>query len=188
MKYKFYSPVCGVIDYDFSKGMDYDSYLDESGMDELEEIDFDYLTGEELSAYEKEINEAIEKSWEQEDIDRKGLMYYFCCGFEDEKNKEILNKVAAAYPKIETVCGTAYSIMVCDTNQPLMKNEIEILKDYFAGQYSDGWGEGFSQRGIETEYWVLYLDFWSTDFQIETEDEFKNRMELEQNNDLNLGM
>ena len=74
MKYKFYSPVCGVIDYDFSKGMDYDSYLDESGMDELEEIDFDYLTGEELSAYEKEINEAIEKSWEQEDIDRKGLM------------------------------------------------------------------------------------------------------------------
>ena len=118
--------------------MDYDSYLDESGMDELEEIDFDYLTGEELSAYEKEINEAIEKSWEQEDIDRKGLMYYFCCGFEDEKNKEILNKVAAAYPKIETVCGTAYSIMVCDTNQPLMKNEIEILKDYFAGQYSDG--------------------------------------------------
>ena len=52
--------------------------------------------------------------------------------------------------------------------------EIEILKDYFNGQYSDGWGEGFFQREIETSYGVLYLDFWSDDFYIETEDELKN--------------
>lgn len=51
--------------------------------------------------------------------------------------------------------------------------EIKILKDYFSGQYSDGWGEGFAQRGIETSYDVLYLDFWSDDFYIETEDELK---------------
>lgn len=45
-----------------------------------------------------------------------------------------------------------------------------IAFPYFNGQYSDGWGEGFSQRGIETSYGVLYLDFWSDDFYIETED------------------
>ena len=36
---------------------------------------------------------------------------------------------------------------------------IEILKDYFNGQYSDGWGEGFAQTGIETKHGVVYLDF-----------------------------
>ena len=38
MKYRFYSPVQGIIDYDFNKDMDYDSYFDEYNMEELEEI------------------------------------------------------------------------------------------------------------------------------------------------------
>lgn len=66
--------------------------------------------------------------------------------------------------------------------------EIEILKDYFNGQYSDGWGEGFFQREIETSYGVLYLDFWSDDFYIETEDELKNRLESKQDNEMQFEM
>ncbi len=67
--------------------------------------------------------------------------------------------------------------------------EIEILKDYFNGQYSDGWGEGFFQKEeIETSYGVLYLDFWSDDFYIETEDELKNRLESKQDNEMQFEM
>ena len=66
--------------------------------------------------------------------------------------------------------------------------EIEILKDYFNGQYSDGWCEGFFQREIETSYGVLYLDFWSDDFYIETEDELKNRLESKQDNEMQFEM
>jgi hypothetical protein len=70
----------------------------------------------------------------------------------------------------------------------LTDQEIEILKDYFNGQYSDGWGEGFFQREIETSYGVLYLDFWSDDFYIETEDELKNRLESKQDNEMQFEM
>jgi len=70
----------------------------------------------------------------------------------------------------------------------LTDQEIESLKDYFNGQYSDGWGEGFFQREIETSYGVLYLDFWSDDFYIETEDELKNRLESKQDNEMQFEM
>ena len=70
----------------------------------------------------------------------------------------------------------------------LSTHELDALKEYIAGQASDGWGEGFSQRGIETSYGVLYLDFWSDDFYIETEDELKNRLESKQDNEMQFEM
>lgn len=114
-------------------------------------------------------------------------MHYFAYGSR-ETQKDLLKKVTAAYPRIETVGDKAYGVMVCDIEKPLTDQEIEILKDYFNGQYSDGWGEGFSQRGIETSYGVLYLDFWSDDFYIETEDELKNRLESKQDNEMQFEM
>ena len=53
MKYRFYSPVQGIIDYDFNKDMDYDSYFDEEAMEELGEVDFDFLTAEVVLCQEK---------------------------------------------------------------------------------------------------------------------------------------
>ena len=46
----------------------------------------------------------------------------------------------------------------------------------------------FPKRGIETSYGVLYLDFWSDDFYIETEDELKNRLESKQDNEMQFEM
>ena len=165
MKYRFYSPVQGIIDYDFNKDMDYDSYFDEDAMEELEEIDFEHLAAEDIVDYQREINQAIRKEWDYETDEDMGLMHYFAYGSR-EIHKNLLKKVTAAYPRIETVGEKAYGVMVCDIEKPLTDQEIKILKDYFSGQYSDGWGEGFSQRGIETSYGVLYLDFWSDDFYI----------------------
>ena len=173
MRYKFYSPVQGIIDYDFNKDMEYDAYFDEYCIEDLEKKDFDYLTGEDITVYEEYINQMIEKDLKKELDEGMGLMQYFNYGSR-EIYKDLLEKVTAAYPRIETVGDKAYGVMVCDIEKPLADQEIEILKDYFNGQYSDGWGEGFSQRGIETSYGVLYLDFWSDDFYIETEDELKN--------------
>ena len=209
MKYRFYSPVQGIIDYDFNKDMDYDSYFDEDAKEELGEVDFDFLTAEDLTAYQEEINQAIRKEWDYETDEDMGLMHYFAYGSR-EIYKDLLEKVTAAYPRIETVGDKAYGVMVCDIEKPLTDQEIEIrklwgvaecrvigalstheldaLKEYIAGQASDGWGEGFSQRGIETSYGVLYLDFWSDDFYIETEDELKNRLESKQDNEMQFEM
>ena len=184
MKYRFYSPVQGIIDYDFNKDMDYDSYFDEDAMEELGEVDFDFLAAEDLTAYQEEINQAIRKEWDYETDED---MHYFAYGSR-ENYKELLEKVKSAYPRIETVRNKAYGVMVCNIQKPLNEKEIEILKDYFSGQYSDGWGEGFAQRGIETLCGVLYLDFWSDDFYIETEEELKNRLEYEQYNNMNIQM
>lgn len=149
MKYRFYSPVQGIIDYDFNKDMDYDSYFDEDAMEALGEVDFDFLTAEDLTAYQEEINQAIRKEWNHETDEDMGLMHYFAYGSR-EPQKDLMKKVTAAYPRVETVGGKAYGVMVCDIEKTLTDQEIEILKDYFNGQCSDGWGEGFSQRGIET--------------------------------------
>ena len=99
MKYRFYSPVQGIIDYGFNKDMDYDSYFDEEAMEELGEVDFDFLTAEDLTAYQEEINQAIRKEWDYETDEDMGLMYYFAYGSR-EIHKDLLKKVTAAYPRI----------------------------------------------------------------------------------------
>ena len=187
MKYRFYSPVQGIIDYDFNKDMDYDSYFDEEAMEELGEVDFDFLTAEDLTAFQEEINQAIRREWDHETDEDMGLMHYFAYGSR-EIYKDLLEKVTAAYPRIETVGDKAYGVMVCDIEKPLTDQEIEILKDYFNGQYSDGWGEGFAQTGIETKHGVIYLDFWPDDFHMEIEDELKDRLESKQDNEMQFEM
>ena len=102
MRYKFYSPVQGIIDYDFNKDMEYDAYFDEYCIEDLEKKDFDYLTGEDLTVYEEYINQMIEKDLKKEADEGMGLMQYFNYGSR-ENYKELLEKVKSANPRIETV-------------------------------------------------------------------------------------
>lgn len=44
-------------------------------------------------------------------------------------------------------------------DRKLNQKEIDTLKDYLSGQYSDGWGEGFEQTPIDD--W--YISTWSSD-------------------------
>ena len=181
MKYKFYSPIKGVLDYSDNCALDYESYFDEEAIEDLEYISFDYLNQKELSFYEEIINISIKNSLDYKNDEGKGLMHYF--GYGDDM--ELLEKVKSAYPKIETIGENAYGVMECEISEKLNDNDIKILKEYFGGQYSDGWGEGFEQQGIKTREGTIYLSFWPDNFYIDTEEEFETRLneEVESNID-----
>ncbi len=88
----------------------------------------------------------------------------------------VYEKVKSALPKIEVVNDKAYAVTECSITSALAADEVETLKDFFAGQYSDGWGEGFEQHAIQTKWGALYVCFWPDDFMIETEEEFHDRI------------
>ena len=56
--------------------------------------------------------------------------------------------------------------MGCTTlrlKEPLRAAEMEKLKDFLYGQFSDGWGEGFEQQEILCEDIVLRVHFGKMD-------------------------
>lgn len=175
---KFYSEIDAVLDATFDNGLEYDAYFDE-GIDDYKEGDsYGFLDTKELAYYEEPINDAIKKSFYDEDELTYGLMKYFDIP-DDDMKKRIKGKVKSAFPKVEVVNEKLYAVMECETNTELNEAEANALKNYFRGQYSDGWGEGFAQRGIETSNGVLYASFSPNGFQIKTEEEFSDQMEAE---------
>ena len=63
-------------------------------------------------------------------------------------------------------------LMGCTTvklREPLTDAEIKDFQDYLKGQFSDGWGEGFEQREIQTGDGVLYVHFGEEPFDFEVE-------------------
>ena len=61
--------------------------------------------------------------------------------------------------------GVCYCILDEDAEKTenLLDNIIEEIKKNITGQYSDGWGEGFEQKVIETFDGGVYVSFWSSD-------------------------
>lgn len=75
-----------------------------------------------------------------------GLMEYF------DEDKAVEEVVETAIPMIGVYEGKPYGIMLVKTKDDTLLNALQLrkLKEYFTGQYSDGWGEGFEQREIKT--------------------------------------
>ena len=67
-----------------------------------------------------------------------------------------------------------------------IRREIEAVKAYWEGQESDGWGEGFEQRGIKIPEGELYVSFWNSgdEFFLTTEEGLKGE---EQESDIQKG-
>lgn len=108
----------------------------------------------ELADYEEQIQKAILKERHVEEEPR-GLMHYF------DGNRQVAAKVISAFPKVQNIRGELFGVLECSICQPLTQNEIYELKNFWDGQMSDGWGEGFEQRPIYTQEGELYVSFWT---------------------------
>lgn len=78
---------------------------------------------------------------------------------------------------VEKQGNNVISKTIIKTKEELDNNELQELKDYITGQFSDGWGEGFEQQPIgewdeeeETEEWdeeeqINYKDSQTVEYQ-----------------------
>lgn len=87
------------------------------------------------------------------------------------------SKVYSAFMDIEEYQGRLWGVMKCALKEPLNREEIDGLKEYAAGQFSNGAGEIFEQRELRTGSGELCVHFWHSgdDYRILTEQELKGR-------------
>ena len=129
------------------------------------------MDGLDLMQYAESIQERLEKEdWSQEG--ERGLAEYL-------DNQLLKQRVVSMFPGIEEVNGCLYGVMTMVSRGDLTAQEMGAVIESWSGQASDGWGEGFEQREIETPEGELYVSFWQSgdSFEILPEDAFFNRLQ-----------
>ena len=127
------------------------SVTDEDG--ELYESD-----ASELTQYSEQIQDAVEKD-QARDIDTMA-MYFWC--HNPKLNDSIQSKLLTAVWGVEEIRGQLYGRVEVTSTVPLTAEETAAMKAWISGQNSDGLGEGFEQRPIETDYGDIYVHFWNS--------------------------
>jgi len=78
-----------------------------------------------------------------------------------------------------------YGKTSCYFSVPLSEEETERLKDAITGQNSEGFGEGFEQRGIKTEDGEIHVSLWNhEEYFLKTSAEMDEYL---QKNDIKMG-
>lgn len=49
-------------------------------------------------------------------------------------------KLCRHIPKVAEINGELYGVLECKISEPLTEEDIKVLKEYWTGQMSDGWG------------------------------------------------
>lgn len=125
------------------------------------------LTGENLTGFQAVIRQGIEDEQLPGEAER-GLMTYF------DGSEAVDEKVVSVNIDVEEVGGELFGVAVCKVKGSLSPGELEELKEFCTGQYSDGWGEGYEQRPRRTDYGSLYVSFWDCNgFFLRTRDELE---------------
>lgn len=140
-------------------------------MAELFKDQFDYdqepehLEGHELYQYAEQIAKALEDYRGPEEAER-GLMHWY--DEEDSVNEKVRSVVFRLKKRDEQLWGVAE----CQLASGLTSRELAALKEYITGQASDGWGEGFEQRDIQTAEGILNVHLWNSDgWSLQTKEE-----------------
>ena len=108
----------------------------------------------EIIDYIDEILEAIERDSLPEELHR-GLMHYY------DEHDSVNAKVAKYEFSVEMVDDELMGVAILTLNDDLTMKELDKIKENVTGQVSDGWGEGFEQREINTDIGDIYVSFWN---------------------------
>lgn len=97
---------------------------------------------EDLSEVDRDTRYLVKTESEQavQDLGPKGLAEFI------DNTESYYDAVDSIF--IEVQEGSCISTVNC--NRELNQNEIDEVKDYITGQFSDGWGEGFEQAVLGT--------------------------------------
>ncbi len=105
-----------------------------------------------LMDYASEVKSAIK---EEQNRDTNNMAKYF------QGNKNVKDKLVSAAWTVEERSGELYGCVNIRLREALTEEEEKSLKDWIVGQNSDGFGENFEQRPLETEEGDLYISFWN---------------------------
>lgn len=124
------------------------------------------LDGRALRSYQAQIMAELVKNRMPEETER-GLMHWY------HEADSVNTKVHSAVFAVEEYDRKLWGVAECRIAGKLSAAEMDTLKEYIAGQASDGWGEHFEQREILVDGGSeLYVHLWNADdWGIQTEQE-----------------
>ena len=134
----------------------------EEDCDEPYEVDNSYLR-----SFECDIRQLLQK---EQDLDGTNMKDYF---YDDDNAQKKM--VSCKWDVVERD-RTLYGKVEFRLKEPFTDEEKVAVKEWVTGQNSDGLGEGFEQRPIETEDSDLYVSMWNDgdDYFMYDEDEMSD--------------
>jgi len=96
------------------------------------------------------------------------------------EDDSINRKVQSFFFTVEQIQDKLMGVAECRVQGELTDKELELFKEYISGQASDGFGEGFEQRGIKTADGEINVSLWSSNksWSIKTKDELEQGQQM----------